>query len=40
MNFYFQKVKKTYRPLAAYTREGKSAEAGSFTADLDSAEEV
>ncbi len=40
MNLYFQKVKKTYRPLATYTREAKSGEAGAFTADLDSAEEV
>ena len=40
MNLYFQKVKKTYRPLTTYTREGKNGEAGAFTADLDSAEEV
>lgn len=40
MNLYFQKVKKTYRPLATYTREAKNGEAGTFTADLDSAEEV
>ncbi|DBB05337.1 hypothetical protein WJX82_005298 [Trebouxia sp. C0006] len=40
MNLYFQKVKKTYRPLTTYTREAKNGEAGAFTADLDSAEEV
>ena len=40
MNLYFQKVKKTYRPLATYTNNSKNTEAGSFTADLDSAEEV
>ena len=40
MNLYFQKVKKTYRPLSTYTDNSKNKEAGSFTADLDSAEEV
>ena len=40
MNLYFQKVKKTYRPLPTYTNNSKNTEAGSFTADLDSAEEV
>ena len=40
MNLYFQKVKKTYRPLSTYIDNSKNKEAGSFTADLDSAEEV
>lgn len=40
MNLYYQKVKKTYRPLSTYTNNSKNTEAGPFTADLDSAEEV
>ena len=40
MNLYYQKVKKTYRPLSTYTTNSKNTESGPFTADLDSAEEV
>lgn len=40
MRMYFQRVKKTYRPLTAYTHDSSNGEAGSFSADLDSAEKV
>ena len=40
MRTYFQRVKKTYRPLTAYAHESTNGEAGSFSADLDSAEKV
>jgi len=40
MRMYFQRVKKTYRPLEAYTHASSNGEAGSFSADLDSAEKV